>query len=945
VKEARAKTVESIFHEALARPEAEREKYLAEACQGDQELYGKVASLLSAYQDSEGLLQKGLFAQEPEPPTFPEGARIASYRIVRMLGIGGMGEVYEAYDERLKRRVALKTLRPGLAGDAARVERLKREARAASALNHPNILTIYDFGREGDTEFIVSELVEGVSLQRLIGELSTSDALDYARQIGEALKAAHAAGIVHRDIKPENIMVRSDGYIKVLDFGLAKIRLSPPSGKRLDEQLTPSGGISHPGLLIGTINYMSPEQARGQEVDFRTDIWSWGVVLYEMLSGRRPFEGVAAILNQEPKPPSSDQRLNQVVAKALSKRLETRYRGMPDALEALAELQPKAQPWPFWRRALLWSALTLFVASAIGIARYWVRRTSLREPFRVDSMIALTTSGNVTLGGISPDGSYAAYVTEDKLGQTLKLAQLGTSAESVKARAGPGSFWGLTFAPDGRNIYYVVQQNFVGKLYRTSLLGDEAKIVADDVDSPISFSPDGSRFVFVRGSTARHESSLIIKSVASGVESTLMTLKSPDAFESGPIWSLDGASVVCGMLTVTPESQSMVRIVSIRFQDGRMEKSVAEPWNSMMGKPVWIKEGRAILTAAHGISSNRYQLHEVSWPGGDSMPIVQDMEDYRFLDAAADARRIVSIVRHRESSLWTVPLADPTRPRLVSRGKYYGIAWTRSGNVITQTDIGGQPDLGSVEVNTGKLHQITDDPFLEQLPTVSPDGKYVVYTSNRAGGTHLWRSGVDGSNPTQLTSGLSRELNPSVTPDGKWVIYNSSPEGERALWKVSIEGGSGVRLTPPAAYAKQAEVSPNGTWIVCNYAVLPLRKWTAVILRASDGRPIRPLPGIPGDTPVHWSTDGKSLFYVVTVDGVSNIWNQPAHGGAPRQLTHSVDGVSNIWNQPAHGGAPRQLTHFMEETIFSIAASPDGNYLGYVRGKTTSNLVLIQAAR
>src|SRR5215472_12727498 len=242
MKEARAKTVESIFHEALTKPEADREKFLAEACRGDHELYRKVASLLSAHQEPGGLLQEGpvaLFAKAAAPaPGLPKGARIASYRIVRLLGKGGMGEVYEAYDERLKRRVALKTLRPSLAGDGARIERLKREARAASALNHPYILTIYDFGREGDTQFIVSELVEGASLRELIGYLSTSQALDYARQIGEALKAAHAAGIVHRDIKPENIMVRPDGYVKVLDFGLAKVGLSLPPGKRLEEPST-----------------------------------------------------------------------------------------------------------------------------------------------------------------------------------------------------------------------------------------------------------------------------------------------------------------------------------------------------------------------------------------------------------------------------------------------------------------------------------------------------------------------------------------------------------------------------------------------------------------------------------------------------------------------------------------------------------------------------------
>jgi eukaryotic-like serine/threonine-protein kinase len=931
--EARAKSVESIFHEVLAKPEADREEFLAEACQGDPELYRKVTSLLSAHGESGGLLQEGplaLFATAPEPPTFREGSRVASYRIVRLLGKGGMGEVYEAYDERLNRRVALKTLPQRLADDPARVERLKREARAASALNHPNILTIYDFGQERGTEFIVSELVEGVSLREQIGALSASQALDYARQIGEALKAAHAAGIVHRDIKPENIMVRPDGYVKVLDFGLAKFPLSQSPGQSVDQQPSELSNLSVPGLLIGTVNYMSPEQVRGQGVDLRTDIWSWGVVFYEMLSGRRPFDGatptdtVAAILNQDPELPSRNSELNRIVAKALSKPAEARYQGMSDALDALASRGPKQRPWWFGRRALSWLALALFSVVAVVAARSWLHWASLRQPFRVESMVPLTTSGNVTRGAISPDGKYAAYVTEDRVGQTLRLAQLGTNAETTKIPAGPDNYWGLTFSPDGRYIYYVLARSFVGKLYRMPLLTNEAKMVADDVDSPVSFSPDGSRFVFVRNNTARHESSLIIKPVDGGAEVTLITLKSPDVFLPGPLWSPDGTSVLCGARSITPESQSSVRIVSVRTQDGRVEQSVPEPWN-WMHKPVWIHEGSSILTSANSIYSNRSQLLQVSWPGGVVTPIVYDTEDYWDLDAAPDARKIVGMVKHRESSLWTVSLADPAHARLISTGKYYGITWTKSGNLVTQTDIGGYPDLWSVEVDTGKLRQITDDSYMEHVPTaVTRDEKYVVYGSNRSGGSHLWRSGLDGTNPTQLTLDASQDKYPSVTPDGKWVIYTSTRDGALwgALWRVPIEGGPPTRLTPTTAVAKRADVSPDGTWIVCNYAQLPLRKWTVVILRAQDGEPVRTLPEVPGETPVLWSRDGESLFYVATVDGVSNIWSQPVHGGAPHQLTHFTDG-----------------------TIFELSPSPDGNYLGYVRGNDMSNLVLMQAAR
>jgi serine/threonine protein kinase/Tol biopolymer transport system component len=947
VKEARAKTVESIFHEALAKPEADREKYLAEACHGDPELHRQVASLLGAYQESEGLLQSAplaLFAKESGPPlAFPEGARVASYRIVRLLGKGGMGEVYEAYDERLKRRVALKTLRPGLAGDAVRIERLKREARAASALNHPNILTLYDFGREGDTEFIVSELVEGVSLRQAIGALSESQAIDYAHQIGEALQAAHAAGIVHRDIKPENVMVRPDGYVKVLDFGLAKVRLSLPPGTSLNEQLTQPGGITVPGLLIGTVGYMSPEQTRGQAVDFRTDIWSWGVVLYEMLAGKRPFGGatpsdtVASILNREPGPPCKHPELNRVVAKVLSKPVETRYQTMTEALQELeaasslispAHLVKPRPPRPSWwvkgrsllrtGRGLTWIVAVAILLSAGAAVEYWRDMVRLREPLRIKSLVALTTSGNVRLGAISPDGNYVAFVTEDSRGQALKLMQIGSRAETEKLPPLRGRFLGLTFSPDGQFIYYVSAQNFFGKLYRLPLIAGEPRLVAEDVDTPVSFSPDGSRFVFRRNSANRRESSLIVRSLDSGEEMTLFTLKYPDSFFPGPLWSPDRTSVLGGIFAAS-QANGPTKIVSIRISDKSAKEISSQSWD-LIGKPVWIKKGHGILLAARAAGSNRSQLVEVTLPGGTVMQVSHDTEDYRDLDATGESSKIVAISRHRESSLWVTRLDGSEAPRLVAGGKYDFAAWTRSGHVISQTDTGGQSDLWSIDVKTGATRRITDDPYIETDPVVTRDERYVVYSSNREGGRHLWRSNLDGSDPVRLTSGASYDYQPALTPDGKWIIYTSDRSGPLSLWKVSLNGGPPAQIT--SERAQQAEVSPDGAFIACNYPDSRLGGWSPVILRADSGQIVRSFSGVPGRAMVHWSPDGKGLLYMATTNG-----------------------VSNVWFQPIDGGLPRQLTHFNEETIFAFSPSPDGGSLALVRGRETANLVLLESAR
>ncbi|HKF20227.1 MAG TPA: protein kinase [Candidatus Angelobacter sp.] len=925
MKEARAKTVESVFHEALAKPEADREKFLAEACHGDQELYRKVVSLLRAHEKPDAPLQDGPVPTFPKSPehALPEGSRIASYRIVRPLGKGGMGEVYEAYDERLKRRVALKTLQPSLAGDAARVERLKREARAASALNHPNILTIYDFGRAGDTQFIVSELVEGVSLRELIGDLSPSEALDCSRQIGLALQTAHAAGIVHRDIKPENIMVRPDGYVKVLDFGLAKVGSVPAPDRTLREQSTQTS-VSVPGALIGTISYMSPEQVRGEEVDSRTDIWGWGVVLYEMLAERRPFDGVAGILNQEPGPPSQNPELNRIAAKALAKPVEARYQSMADALRDLAELRPKLQaqshPWSPWRRRLSWTALALFIVLTMGAVGYWFYWTSLREPFRIKGMVPITTSGNVRLGlgAISPDGNYVAFVTEDTRGQALKVMQLGSRSETEKLTSRSGTFNGLTFSPDGQFIYYVLVQNFFGKLYRLPLIAGEPRLVAEDVDSPVSFSPDGSRLVFRRNDENRQESYLIIKSVNSTEEMTLAALKYPDSFWPGPLWFPDGTSVLGGIYAGS-EPKTPTKIVSVRISDKSVREISSQSWDRIY-KPVWIKNGHGIVVAARGADSNHSQLVEVAVPNGTVTPVSHDTEDYNDLDATAGANKILGVSRHRESSLWVTRLNGPETPRLVANGKYDFAAWTKSGQVISQTETGGQPDLWSIEVKTGATRRITDDPYIETDPAVTPDEKHVVYSSNREGGRHLWRSNLDGSDPLRLTSGASYDYQPALTPDGKWIIYTSDRSGQWALWKVSLNGGPPAQITPEMT--QQAEVSPDGASIACNYFDARLGDWSTVILRADSGQIVRSFSGVPGRAMVHWSPDGKGLLYVATTNG-----------------------ASNVWFQPVDGSLPRQLTHFSEETIFAFSPSPDGHSLALVRGRETANLVLFESAQ
>ncbi|HKP86946.1 MAG TPA: protein kinase [Blastocatellia bacterium] len=484
------------------------------------------------------------------------GRSIGPYKIREEIGRGGMGEVYLAEDSRLGRRVALKLLPSRFTTNKDRLRRFQQEARAASALNHPNIITIHEVGQADGTHFIATEFVEGCTVRSLIGAaaMGLREAMDVAIQVASALQAAHDAGIVHRDIKPENVMLRPDGYVKVVDFGLAK--LSDRNTPADDTGARFSAIDTNPGMVMGTASYMSPEQARGLAVDARTDIFSLGVVLYEMIAGRAPFQGatlsdiLVAILEKQPAPLSScateaPAEIESIVNKALQKNREDRYQTAKELLDDLRKLKqdfeiqariesgspeellagvrarksdeqsPAQSPRavttseaahltakiePRNKAAIIISA---GVVVALAIAAFLLYRTAsvskTAAPFQTMQIIPINTPRTALDAALSPDGRYVAYVTSDMGRQTVWLKQLATNTDTQIISPAETSYRWLTFSPDGNYLYYVAgKENEPGAFYQVAATGGPVRKLPARVTNPFSFSPDGKRLAFVR---------------------------------------------------------------------------------------------------------------------------------------------------------------------------------------------------------------------------------------------------------------------------------------------------------------------------------------------------------------------------------------------------------------------------------------------------------------
>lgn len=924
MQEDRQSRINELVQSALALAPEERASYLSAAC-SDNDVLEEVTRVLSHFPTPLDV------TQAPESSDHRLGQSFGNYRILRRIGAGGMGEVYLAFDTRLGRQVGLKFLPAHTASDERLVRRFQQEARAASALNHPNILTIFDAGKFEHDHYIASEFVEGVTLRARLrkGRLELYDALEVVTQVASALVAAHSAGVIHRDLKPTNIMLRPDGYVKVIDFGLAK-RTSRTRGELSEESAT------QPGTMLGTADYMSPEQARGEEVDARADLWSLGVIFYETLSGARPFEGethyqvVARILESEPKPVDPalglPVEIERILKRCLQKDREQRFESAAQLYAALREARralnlssiastpvlarPKerSRRW-YWIPAI---ACVLIAAAAVWWFAWGREFLSGPEPFEYSEMKKVTYRGQVKLASISPDGRYMAFVTGSPRHEELCVKPLDSSYDSTLVPVSDADYQGIIFSSDNQYVYFVTRAGEYGTLHKIAITGGESQLIESDVDGPVAPNPVSSELAFRRDKNGIEK--LILTGGQFGSNGVEVPLNSKQIIDHKLAWRPSGDSIALFVYPSTPKSPMSLELLNVASR--KINNQVSIPGWQAVSQATWLPNGHDLIVPVQqpGETDNEMQLLEVCTRSGRTRGLTAGPYGYRGASLSRDGRQLLTVRRDKQTRFWFGDISNLSvgRTRAADSGQYDSVSWTDSGGLVAQANRGDGMNAWLIE-SPGKLPKmLTRGPHVNRDPVWIPHQNAIAVVSERNGNPGLWRFDLSDGRYRLLASGPEYIESPICTPDGKTILYTSWNLSKPSIWSVSTEPGS----KPKALLrdARYASLSPDARRLAVE-ELLDEKHWNVAIYEYPSLKFLQSVLHFPSGSDMKWSPDGSGLNYIATDD----------------------QGTSNIWFWPLGNGKASRVTSFEEDQIFDYAWSPDARQLACLRGRVLSD--------
>ncbi len=808
------------------------------------------------------------------------GTRFGVYEVVSRIGVGGMGEVYRARDPRLGRDVALKILPETSLGHPDLLARLRFEAQAASALNHPHILTIYDIGEAGEDtprSYIAMEYIAGETLRAHIARRrEVGEILELLVQIGEGLAKAHEADIIHRDLKPDNVMVTADGYAKILDFGLAKLTDAKPIDA---DATTPVAPSTEPGVLVGTPDYMSPEQIAGGEVGVSSDIFAFGALAYEALSGRRAFNGstlaekIQQITLIDPPPLRTlDERippeLQRVVSRCLAKRVANRYAAMRDVVADLRRTRDR------------------------------MRETAMR---RVRRMVQLTFARAVEqFPALSPDGKQLVFSRE--IGRVRKLF-LSDPAESSERQLTRGDSDDIlpAWSPDGKTLLFaraaasgarfevadVYGRYIDGNIWSIEVESGRETRVIDNAFNP-AWSPDGTQMAFDASWSGPRR---IWIADARGRNTQQLTTDDSEAIAHvRPRWSPDGTKIVFQNIEGT---KSDVRVVDLAT---RTIRSVTDDF-VMDIHPVWSVEGDAIYLSSYrtgGINVWRIPVDADGAPEGPMEQITSGPGHDIDLDIPREADRLVFAILKQNAELWRLPVdpatgavaGPPEQVVAASRENTRG-AWSPDGTrVAFGSDRTGEMNLWLLTLADGRTRKLTTGGW-DYQPNWSPDGRSLVFFSGRGGGIDIWRYDFEGGALTRLTRGEGININPFFSPDGRFVAFLSDRDGRLEVWVMNSSGANVRQLTTVGAMGHFVRWSTDGERIFFRCPAPQARTMT-VDVRSGE---IEPTAEVIGGSHMSLSPDQSLLMDVL---GHRTLWVSPLHGGQPRRVFEFDDADSRI---------------------------------------------------